>query len=205
MLCCCAGLLLPFPALAQDAGKGSAPDEAIHQELRKLRDDMVDAFNKKDVERLLRYVTDDAVLTWQNAEVSRGHQGLRQYYEKMMTGPDRRVLNVSASAPQVDELTRLYGPQKDSGMAFGSLDQDFELTDGMKLHLANRWTAHLVKDGGQWKVSALHISADLFNNPVLGFAMRRTAIWSALAGLAAGLLIGLLIGVIAWRRRRVTP
>ena len=149
-------------------------------------------------------MTADAVLTWQNAEVSRGHQGLRDYYDKMMKGPNRVVESVTASA-QTDERTRLYGSDKDSGVAFGSLEEDFRLTNGMSFHLSNRWTAHVVKDAGKWKVSAFHVSANLFDNPVLQLAVRRTAAWTAGVALTVGFLLGLAGMWAVSRRRRGVP
>src|SRR5436190_1513887 len=100
-----------------------------------MRDALVVALNKQDPDLLLQNVTEDAVLTWQNAQVSRGHQGLRAYFDRMMKGPDRVVASVTTAA-QTDERTRLYGPDKNSGIAFGDLEQDFKLTDGTSFHLS---------------------------------------------------------------------
>ena len=35
---------------------------------------------------------------------------------------------------------------RNHGVAFGDLDEDFKLTNGKEFHLANRWTADVVKD-----------------------------------------------------------
>ena len=165
-----------------------------------MRDALVEALNKQDPDLLLQNVTEDAVLTWQDAQVSRGHQGLRAYFDRMMKGPGRVVESVTTSA-QTDERTRLYGPDKDSGVAFGSLEQDFRLTDGTSFHLSSRWTAHVTKDAGKWKVSAFHASGNLFDNPVLQLAARRTAAWTAGVALPVGFLLGL-AGMWAVSRRR---
>jgi ketosteroid isomerase-like protein len=197
-----AGLCWPVLAHGQ-AGKPEAkpvgPDDPVHKELRALRSEMLDAFNKKDVERLLKSLHPNAVVTWQNAEVSRGHDGIRDYYNKMMVGPDRLVDEVTATA-NVDELTILYGDR--NGLAFGSLDQDFRLTNGMEFHLPNRWTAHLVKEGGRWLVAGFHVSGNLFDNPVLHTAVRRTAYWVGGGALAVGLLLGLAVAWLVRPRRR---
>jgi uncharacterized protein (TIGR02246 family) len=173
------------PAVAQE---GKAEDPA-HKELRELKKQLLDAFNKKDLDALLKHVHPNCVVTWQNGEVSRGHQGIRDYYKKMLEGPDRKVKDVTAKA-EVDELTILY-PQ-DTGLAFGTLDQDFTLTDGTTFRLKSRWTAHLVKHEGEWKVSGLHASADIFDNGVLHLAVQKTALWT---GIIAG-VIGFLVGVL---------
>jgi hypothetical protein len=100
----------------QESKKDSKQYEAVHNELRALRADVLDAFNRKDLDALLKHVHPNVVVTWQNAEVSRGHAGIRDYYNKMMLGPNRVVDKVAASA-EVDELTILYGDR--NGLAFG--------------------------------------------------------------------------------------
>jgi ketosteroid isomerase-like protein len=187
-------------ATAQEA-KQVTPEDPAHKELRALKEKVLQAFNKNEIDALLEHVHPNAVLTWQNAEVSRGHEGVRNYYKKMLEGPERRVQRVTAQA-EVDELTILYGDS--NGLAFGTLDQDFTLTDGSAFHLKNRWTAHLVKDKARWLVSGLHVSADIFDNGVLHLIVRRTALWT---GIIAG-VVGLLLGVVlywaigAFRRRQ---
>ena len=199
------GLLAPSPSRGQEPRAESTPaDEETHKELRAMRDTLVEALNKQDADLLLQHVTEDAVLTWQDAQVSRGHQGLRAYFDRMMKGPDRVVESVTTSA-QTDERTRLYGPDKDSGVAFGSLEQDFRLTDGTSFHLSSRWTAHVTKDAGKWKVSAFHASGNLFDNPVLQLAARRTAAWTAGVALPVGFLLGLAGMWAVSRRRRGVP
>lgn len=198
-------LWAPAPSRGQPARTEPVPPEhPAHEQLRALRNELVDAFDKSDLDRLLRHVTDDAVITWQNAEVSRGHTGIRDYYDRMMVGPNRVVDRATAQA-EVDELTRLYGSDKDSGLAFGRLEQDFQLTNGMSFHLSNRWTAHVVNDGGQWKISAFHVSANLFDNPVLHAVLRRTAFWTAGIALPAGFLLGWAVAGFLSRRRRRVP
>ena len=179
--------------------KAAPPEDPVHEELRALRDGVLDAFNKSDLERLLTFVHKDAVLTWQNAEVSRGHQGIRDYYQKMMTGPNKVVESVKGTAT-VDDLTTLYGDK--NGVAVGALEQDFKLADGTDLHLSNRWTADVVKEDGKWRISRFHVSANLFDNPVQQIAIKKTAQWTGgIAGLA-GLLIGVLGTVIVGRLRQ---
>src|SRR5437764_674206 len=64
------------------------PEDPAHKELRALKEQLIEAFNKKDMDALLKHVHPNAVVTWQNAEVSRGHDGIRAYYKKMLEGPN---------------------------------------------------------------------------------------------------------------------
>src|SRR5436309_2176224 len=57
-------------------------DESIHNELRALHKGLTDAVLKGDVEKQLSYVSKDVVVTWQNGEVVRGHQGLKEFLNK---------------------------------------------------------------------------------------------------------------------------
>jgi uncharacterized protein (TIGR02246 family) len=185
--------------LSAQESKPAAAEDPVHNELRALRDRAIEAFNKNDVDALLKYVHPNVVCTWQNGEVSRKHQGIRDYYAKMMQGPQRLVQSVKATA-DVDELAILRGPN--NALAFGNLAEDFVLADGTSFNLSNRWTADLVKEEGRWLISGFHVSANLFDNPMLGIAIRRTAMWTGGIALAAGLLIGVVGAVLVSRARR---
>jgi hypothetical protein len=109
-------------------------------------------------------------------------------------------VNSYKTEAEVDDLTHLYG---DTGVATGKSRDQFVLTDGRDFEVNSRWTTTLVKRDGRWKVASFHASTDMFDNPVLHIAIRRTAWWT---GASAG-VVGLLIGTIAtWLlRRRLAP
>lgn len=169
-------------------------DEATHNALRALRDGLLDAMSKGDIERELTYFHPNAVVTWHNAEVSRGHDGIRAYLNRMLTSAGRVVESYKADV-KVDELTILYGG--DTGIAFGSAVEHFKMTNGKTFDLPARWSATLVKVGDRWQIASLHASDNLFDNPLLDMA-KRTAWWAG--GIA--LLVGLAAGFLLGRRRR---
>lgn len=194
------GFALSGSLIAGTLAVGQPPpnsQEAVHKELRALRDGIIASFNKKDVDGLLKFVHPKAVVTWQDASVCRGHQQIRDYYQKMMTGEKRVVESVSATA-EVDELTTLHG--ENNGVAVGSVDQHFVLTDGMDFHLPNRWTADIVKEGDRWLIASLHVSANLFNNPIQTIAVKKTALWVGIPCAVLGIVVGLLGGRLMSRR-----
>jgi uncharacterized protein (TIGR02246 family) len=180
---------LPLPAQAPPP----ASDEATHNELRALRDGLLDAMKKGDIERELTFFHPNAVVTWHNAEVSRGRDGIRKYLTRMLQGPNKAVDSFNADV-NVDELTILYGG--DTGIAFGSAVEHFKLASG-SFDLPARWSATLVKEDGRWLIASLHASDNLFDNPLLN-AAKRTIGWTGGIALAIGLAIGLVLG----RRRR---
>ena len=174
------------------------PENPAHQQLRQLRDGLLAAMNKGDVEAALTYLDTNCVITWHNAEVSRGHQGVRDYYNRVMTGPNRIVDSFHCDV-KVDELTSLYG--ENTGICFGSSDEQFKLANGRNLNVRGRWTATLIKENDKWLVASLHVSTNLFDNVMLDLAKRSLGVVGAVC-FAVGLLIGWLI---SRRRKRVNP
>ncbi|MES1211080.1 MAG: nuclear transport factor 2 family protein, partial [Acidobacteriota bacterium] len=157
--------------VAADPVYPAATVEETHNALRALRDGLLDAIAKGDIERQLTYFHPNAVVTWHNAEVSRGRDGIRQYLEKMLSGPDKAVQGFKADVT-VDELTILYGGT--TGISFGSAVEHFEMIGGRTFDLPARWSATLIKEGDTWLIASLHASDNLFDNPLLNLARRMT-------------------------------
>jgi len=185
-------LFAPGPLLAQN--QNPATENPAHQELRQLRDGLLAAMNKGDLDGILPFLHTNCVITWHNAEVSRGREGVRAYFNRVMTGPDKIVESFHCDL-KVDELTSLYGDNM--GICFGSSDEHFKLTSGRDLNVKGRWSATRVKDNGHWLVASLHASTNLFDNVMLDLA-KKTAIAGVIACLLAGLVVGWLLG----RRRK---
>jgi ketosteroid isomerase-like protein len=183
-------LLAPLPALSQDA----ATEDPAHNELRALRDGLLAAIKKGDIEQELTYLHPNVVVTWQNAEVSRGREGVRAYLNRMLNGPSK-IVNDYQLDLNVDELTILYGG--DTGISFGGSREHFGLAAGQSLDYPARWSATLVKEDGKWLVASLHASTNLFENPFVG-QMKKIVYVAAGGALVAGLIVGWLIG----RRRK---
>src|SRR5215204_2177571 len=72
------------------------PTEAI----TRLREGLVNSFNKRDIDGLVAHLDPDVVVTWQNGEVSKGRDGVKAYYQKMMGGDKPTVKSVTAT-PEV--------------------------------------------------------------------------------------------------------
>ena len=142
------------PAQAQE-GKPT-PEDPVHEELRTLRRQMIEAINKNDIDALLTHLDQNVVVTWMDARVSRGPQAVKEYLEKMTKGENRKVNSYKTEA-EVDDLTHLYG---DTGVATGKSRDQFVLTDGRDFEVNSRWTTTLVKRDGKWKVASFHASTD---------------------------------------------
>jgi ketosteroid isomerase-like protein len=165
--------------------------------ITRLREGLVDSFQKGDIDRLISHLDTDVVATWQNGEVSRGHEAVRAYYNKMMTGEDRIVREVKAE-PEV--LGRhVYG---DTAVSWGNLHDHFVLMDGSELPMGTLFTITVARRGDRWLVTGYHASVNAFANPVLKLAVRKTATWAGAGGVLAGLLAGFIVAR-ALRRKSI--
>jgi hypothetical protein len=92
-------------------------------------------------------------------------------------------------------------------VAYGHSNDHFKLRDGTEFDQLTRWSSTLVKKDGRWKVASVHISANLFDNPVLYLAVKTTALWTGGIGAVAGMIVAFLISWLIGRRRtaRVNP
>lgn len=189
-------LLLTAFVLCHLPAQATPSEDPEHSELRAIKDAIVTAFNKRDYDGFLSHLHPNIVATWQNAEVARRPDGIRAFMKKMSEGDTRQIESAQAKVG-VDELTSLYADKR-AGVAFGNLDQDFKFFDGREIALKSRWTATFIKEDGRWLLAAVHVSANVFDNPVLGIAVRKTALWTGIGAAAIGIVAGWLIG----RRRR---
>jgi len=180
-------------------------EDPAHDELRAVRKAMVEAFNKRDIDALLKHVHKDVVITWQNGEVSRGHDGLRKYFERMLVGPQSVVLEIHAD-PQMPELASLYGGKTPTlAVAYGTLNDQYKLRNGMEFKMDSLWSATLVKEAGAWSIVDFHASTNVFDNEVLNVAVKKTMMYAGGGGLAVGLLLATLVCVVMGRRCRAQP
>jgi ketosteroid isomerase-like protein len=187
-------LLAARPTLGQGQPvKAADPTEAI----TRLREELIDSFNKRDLDRLISHLSSDVVITWQDGTACHTPAEVRAYYNKMMSGPSPIVKTVSA-APVVDGRE----VHDNWAVSWGHMNDHFELNSGEKLDFDSRFTATISRDGDVWKVSSFHLSTNTFANPVLKLAVSRTAMWAGGGGVVGGLIVGLLVGVAVGRKRK---
>ena len=188
----------PAPTAASASAASAAPavEDPAHNELRALRAGLMAAVKSDDIEKTLTYLHPDIAVTWHNAEISRGRDGVKAYHDKMLVGPNRIVRELTADI-EVDRLSSLFGG--DTAIAEGTSVEHFKLMDGLEFTLTGRWSATLVRENGSWLIVCVHTSNNLFDNPLLDGA-RRMSYWLALAGLGCGLLAGILITRFLSRR-----
>jgi ketosteroid isomerase-like protein len=176
------------PALAQ-----ADAHEADRTLLRNLLSGVEKALNEHDVDAVVPFLHPQVVITYQNAEVSRGVEEAKAFYTRMLTGPDPVVKDFSTRA-EVSAPAVFYD---NTAVAHGTTREHYTLVEGLDFTLDTRWTATVSKEGEDWKVASLHFSTNLFDNPIL--AATQQTVWMAAGG---GLLIGVVLMFILGRLRR---
>lgn len=186
-------LLLLFsavPANAQDR-------EQDHEELRGLLRSLTEAVNSRglDIARPLVH-PHFTMITVDNRKFT-SIDDFEAYWEGLFTGDNALLAKVDLR-PEADELTDFLGD--DIGIVHGTSNDTYVFTDGEERTMGSRWTAVVQKDEGIWKLSRIHFSANLLDNPILD-AAKTFAYWTGGGGLALGLIIGGLLTGLLMRRR----
>jgi len=165
-----------LPAIAEE-------NAADHQELRKILSDVQNSINNKEFKDVEKYLRPDVLITFQDAEVVKGVEGASEYLERKLTGGNA-VLKDHHLTAQADEISNIIG---NVAIAHGSATQDFKFAAGMEIKLDSKWTATLIKENGTWKAAAIHMSSNVFDNPLLTTA-QKNLLFYLLGGFIAGLL-----------------
>ncbi len=186
-------LILAAPALsAQDADR-----EADHQALRKLREDMVAAFNRLDMQAFRATFGESFAFTGADQQIAASLEDLQAYHSKWFEGDDALLEKIELTA-EADVMTQFTGD--DTGFAYGTAQSRYHLTAGTTVDIPARWTATMQKIDGEWKVITAHVGVDVLDNPVMAASV---GFWKACAagGVVGGFVLGLLLGMIRGRRR----
>lgn len=190
-------MLMPVAASAQQ--KAAPTTEPVakqdidpnHKQLRELREALTEAVIKGDVDKQLQFATDDVVTTWQNSKVVRGKKAHLEFLNEM-AGKGGKAFKGFKEPPTVDDYSILYN-DGNTAIAFGKSVPHYNYMN-MDFDLDNRWTATLVKQDGQWKLAAYHVSTNVLDNPVLNAAKRNLYLAGGIGG-----VVGLLVGVIGMK------
>lgn len=185
-------MFVATPGLAQ-----SPPStEAIHTDLRALRDRVIAAIKDRKPDALLAEVTDDIAFTAMDNVPVHGKAEARAYYDRMMSGASSVVQDMNVTI-EPDIISNIHS-NGTSAISTGNSVASFKLRGGLEFSAPLRWTASLVNDGNGWKVASAHFSANMFDSP-LKSALEKYIYPLLGAAAVAGLILGWLIGRV--RRR----
>lgn len=181
------------------AAAESDPHAADRQALIKLFREMEAAINAQDVDRMIAQMHPQVTVTWLNGEVSRGHDEVRAYYDKMVRG-EKRILERYLTTAKLGKPARFFG-NGEVAVADGTMKDEFFPVARGPFSLDSNWTSTSAKVGDRWQVVSMHLSSNVFTNSLLAEAER--AIWYVGAGAGiGGLLLGGFLGWLLGRRRR---
>ena len=183
--------LLPL-TMARAADDPHAEDR---KELLKVCREIEAAINAQSVDRMVMQMAPDATVTWLNGEVSRGHAEIKAYYERMVKG-EKRILDKYTTAAKVSAPARFFGGGE-VAVADGTTEDEFFPVARGPFRLSSNWTSTSAKIDGQWKVVGLHLSSNVFTNPLMDEA--KSAVWYTATGCLAG---GFVLGWLTARIRR---
>ncbi len=187
---------LAMPTLLQESAFADTadPHAADRQALIKVFQEIEAGINGQNIERMVAQMTPDATVTWLNGEVSRGHEEIRAYYQRMVKGPER-ILSKYTTVAKLGAHARFFG---EVAVADGTMQDAFFPLARKPFTLSSNWTSTSAKINGEWKVVSLHLSANVFNNNLLDEA-KSVAKLTAAAGALGGLILA---GLICWWRMR---
>ena len=181
---------------AGSAGAADADPRADdRKELLKVFREIEASINAQNVDRMVQQMAPDATVTWLNGEVSRGHAEIKAYYDRMVKG-EKRILDRYTTAAKVGAPARFFG-NGEVAVADGSTEDEFFPVARGPFRLSSKWTSTSAKIDGQWKVVGLHLSSNVFTNPLIDEA--KGAVWYAATGCLAG---GFMLGWFMARMRR---
>ena len=184
-----AGIL---PAAAED------DRAADRQTLLAILKDVETGINQANVELMAKHIDEKGVVTWLNAEVSRGPDEVRDYFKRMVGDAPGTILSKYSTHPKIAGPAVFYG---DFAVAHGTTADEFTPHHRSVFRFDSRWTVSLRKVEGNWKIVALNLSTNTFNN-VLIAELERMAVVAGVGGLVAGLALA---GLWGWMRRRRAP
>ena len=176
-------------ALEKNTETGMSTADVIHDQLRALREDFIQAINNKDYEAIVGLLHPEVILTAQegkNLSLIRRQDGVRRYLDRLLVAPGHGVESMRIT-PRVDDLSVLYND--DTAVAFGSSQDHYRLVNGNEFDLKTRWSVTAVKEGDKWLLANIHVSTNLFDNPVLA-TLSRMALWLALGSFFVGMAVG---------------
>jgi hypothetical protein len=173
------------------------PPEADHAALRKLKDDVINAINTRNlaaVDGMLHKPFLSTVITQESFNET---GKLRSWFDDLFSRPLLRLRHFRIQA-EADEMAQIYTGT--FAVARGSTKERYELADGRGFDFDGRWTATAIKTDGQWKVLAVHAGTNFLDNPVINAIERHTMTLAAIST-AMGVFVGFLLGFFLRRRQ----
>jgi hypothetical protein len=116
--------LLLFPlAVTRAMAADPDPHAEDRKELLKVFREIEASINAQSVDRMVTQMAPEATVTWLNGEVSRGHEEIKGYYNRMVRG-EKRILDKYVTAAKVGAPAKFYG-NGEVAVADGTTEDEF--------------------------------------------------------------------------------
>jgi len=171
--------------------------EADHEALRVLRNRVITAVEKQDVEALVSCFSRDFVFITSTQDALTSQADIQAFMDRMFHGENALVEGVKTHA-EADILTRFLGD--DVGICYGSSEDVYTMKSGSIVRMKLRWSATVLREDGEWKVAVAHVGVDFLDNPVLDEVLNSSRRMGFAEGLI-GLFIGAFVGWFFGRRK----
>jgi hypothetical protein len=180
-------VIFPFQSFAQDR---TADHEALRAVLKTSRE----AINTGNFDLLKPVLATEnlTIITVDNHKFD-SLESFQTYWKQLFNGPTAILKSIDID-PSADAPTEFI--DENTGFVDGISKDLYRFKDGDDRTMETRWTALVQKKDGVWKISKIHFSADVLNNPVLSFASKAAGmnmLISALGGFLIGVLLTLLL------------
>jgi len=171
--------------------------EADHEALRTIKDEITLAINNQDIDQLRKYFTEDFVFTTVDQTVLTDLASMKDYYDLMLKADDSLVSSLQM-APEAEIQTVFL--DENTGYCYGVSEDTYAVrSSGQSVSMNSRWTALVVKESGQWKIKAVHVGVNFIDNPLID-SLKSLAWRNSLIAVVIGILLGLVTGVIVSRK-----
>jgi hypothetical protein len=157
----------------------------LHAELHAVFAEIASAYKVGDLDKLTSHLDDNCVVTWPNATVNKSAAEVKDYLKAKTQGPHRVIDTTSIEL--VSSGMSVNTSAMTTAVVYGRSLDHIQLAEGADYNQWTTWTATLVKKEGRWRITSLHLSTDMFANPVLALVFKRTAWW-----------VGSIVGVVAF-------
>lgn len=132
-------------------------------QLLQLMAEVETGINAQNIDRMLAQMDDNATVIWLNAEVSRGKAAIKAYYQRMVGG-ENAILKKYLTKAKLSAPAKFYG---DIAVADGTTADEFFPWKRGVFKFNSNWSGTMAKIDGRWKLVSLHLSTNVFNNPLL--------------------------------------
>ena len=186
--------ILLWAGASLEAFAADGDREADHAALRALRDRVATAINKQDLKTLASCFAKEFAFTAVTQTVLTNETQVQEFFDRMFRSSTALVSSLKTE-PEADIPTRFL--DANTGVCYGTSKDTYTMKSGQVVEMKVRWSATVVKEGGEWKVALAHVGADFLDNPVLegvkGFA-KKLGLGACVGGLLVGLVAGWLMG-----------